>query len=131
MKNKTRKFSNTQQRRIILDELRKTETHPSADELYEAVRRRIPQVSLGTVYRNLNLMSQNGQIRKLELSARQKRFDGRIDEHYHIRCPSCGSVRDLESSEINHIDRHLNDLLENDKIQGYRLELIGKCSKCK
>ena len=66
----------THQRRIILEELRNTRSHPTADEVYEIVRKRIPKISLGTVYRNLELLSESGVIQKLEIGGTQKRFDG-------------------------------------------------------
>ena len=61
----------TRQRQIILEELRKVVTHPSADEVYEMVRKRLPRISLGTIYRNLEILSENGDIQKLELGLKQ------------------------------------------------------------
>ena len=66
----------TYQREIILEELKKTKTHPTADELYTTVRQRIPHISLATVYRNLETLANSGLVRKLEVIGRQKRFDG-------------------------------------------------------
>ena len=66
----------TRQRRVILEELRKVKTHPSADEIYEIVRKRLPRISLGTVYRNLEILSESGDIQKLEPGCSLKRFDG-------------------------------------------------------
>lgn len=85
----------TKQRRIILDELRKLTSHPTADELYEIVRRRLPRISLGTVYRNLEVLSENGDIQKLESAGNQKRFDGNAQAHCHVRCLRCGRVGDV------------------------------------
>ena len=85
----------TKQRRIILDELRKLTSHPTADELYELVRKRLPRVSLGTVYRNLEVLSENGEVLKLESAGSQKRFDGDVREHCHVRCVRCGRVGDV------------------------------------
>ncbi|WP_461210668.1 Fur family transcriptional regulator [Desulfocurvus sp. DL9XJH121] len=86
----------TKQRRIILDELRKLTSHPTADELYEIVRKRLPRISLGTVYRNLEVLSENGDILKLESAGSQKRFDGEARAHCHVRCVHCGRVGDVE-----------------------------------
>lgn len=85
----------TKQRRIILEELRKLTTHPTADELYEIVRQRLPRISLGTVYRNLDVLSENGEVLKLESAGSQKRFDGDVHPHCHVRCVSCGRVGDV------------------------------------
>ncbi|MCI5226738.1 MAG: transcriptional repressor, partial [Candidatus Electrothrix sp. AX2] len=85
----------TTQRQILLEELSKVSSHPTACELYEIVRKRLPRIGLGTVYRNLELMVHAGMIRKLELGGKQKRFDARTDLHYHVRCSFCGKMADL------------------------------------
>lgn len=125
------KLSNTNQRRIIIEELRKLKTHPTADELYAIVREKLPQISLGTVYRNLELLAEAGKIWKLELSGKQKRFDGNVNRHFHMRCSNCGRIEDMEADEMSEIDDKLNDLVDKLKVDGYRLELSGLCSKCK
>ena len=125
------KLSNTNQRRIIIEELRKLKTHPTADELYLIVRKKLPQISLGTVYRNLELLAEAGEILKLELSGKQKRFDGSTENHYHLRCVKCGKVEDVEPEKMQGIDEKLNELVEKLKIDSFRLELCGPCSYCK
>jgi len=119
----------TRQRQVILEELRKVNTHPSADEIYEIVRKRLPRISLGTVYRNLEILSANGEIQKLELGCSLKRFDGVAQEHYHIRCLDCDRVIDVPSGFdvcITH------ELAENTdfKIIGHKLVFIGICPAC-
>ena len=125
------KLSNTNQRRIIVEELKKLDTHPTADELYVIVRKKIPQISLGTVYRNLELLSKKGEILKIELTGKQKRFDGNTENHYHLRCTVCGKVYDIEIDNMPEIDRKLNELVEKLSLEGYRLELSGICDSCK
>jgi len=120
----------TKQRKIILEELRKLQTHPTADELYEKVRSRLPRISLGTVYRNLEYMASCGMIKKLNIDERQKRFDGETVNHYHIICLDCGSVDDL------FIDFSINpdELLKEKtpyRVDGYELVFSGLCPKCK
>lgn len=119
----------TRQRKIILEELRKVDTHPSADEVYEMVRQRLPRISLGTVYRNLEILSKTGVIQKLEPGCALKRFDGNPHDHYHIRCIQCDRIVDV------HFDVDLNLPREaceasNFKIIKHRLEFIGLCSAC-
>ena len=119
----------TRQRKIILEELRKVNTHPSADEVYDMVRKRLPRISLGTVYRNLEILSRSGEIQKLEPGHTLKRFDGNPNEHYHIRCIQCDRVVDA------HIDNELNvdDAISETsdfKIIGHKLEFIGLCPRC-
>ncbi|AAS97566.1 transcriptional repressor [Nitratidesulfovibrio vulgaris] len=85
----------TKQRMVILEELRKVDTHPTADEIYAMVRSRIPRISLGTVYRNLDLLAESGEILRLEAAGTQKRFDGNTMHHQHVRCIRCGRVGDV------------------------------------
>jgi Fur family ferric uptake transcriptional regulator len=119
----------TRQRKVILEELRKVDTHPSADEVYELVRKRLPRISLGTVYRNLEILSETGEIQKLELGCNLKRFDGIAQDHYHIRCLHCDRVIDAPAG----FDVAVKHELKNAggfKILGHRLEFIGICPAC-
>jgi Fe2+ or Zn2+ uptake regulation protein len=119
----------TRQRKVILEELRKFMHHPSADEIYEAVRKRIPRISLGTVYRNLEVLSELGEIRKLEFGGTIKRFDGDPEDHYHIRCNLCDRVDNVPMPHLADIEERIN--LQTDyRIIGHRLEFIGLCPEC-
>ena len=122
-------FRMTTQRKVILEELRKVDTHPSADEVYEMVRKRLPRISLGTVYRNLEILSERGEIQKLELSGTLKRFDGVAENHYHIRCVDCGRVVDAPVDCDIEINNQLRDAT-NYRIIGHKLEFIGICPAC-
>ena len=119
----------TKQRQVILEELRKLNTHPSADEIYKVVRRRLPRISLGTVYRNLEVLSELGKIQKLELSGSLKRFDWNTKKHYHIRCVRCNRVDDAPIAPLNQLE---NDLYKATvfEIIGHNLEFIGLCPEC-
>ena len=119
----------SKQRQVILEELRKLNTHPSADEIYKVVRRRLPRISLGTVYRNLEVLSALGKIQKLELSGSLKRFDWNTKKHYHIRCVRCNRVDDAPIAPLNQLE---NDLYEATvfEIIGHNLEFIGLCPEC-
>jgi Fur family ferric uptake transcriptional regulator len=119
----------TQQRRVILEELRKLDTHPSADEIYEVVRHRIPRISLGTVYRNLEVLSELGEIQKLELSGLLKRFDWDTSKHYHIRCVRCSRVDDAPIAPLNQLDNELYGATVFEII-GHNLEFTGLCPEC-
>ena len=113
---------------VILDELRKLSSHPTADEIYEIVRKVLPRISLGTVYRNLEILSEMGLILKLEIDGDKKRFDGKIKKHYHIRCLNCNRVYDI-SPETVKIDYSANNL-EGYKIINYSFHFIGLCKEC-
>lgn len=88
---------NTKQRTIILNKLREVKTHPTADEIFAMTREELPKISLGTVYRNLELLARQGDILCLENGGTQKRFDGNIMRHSHVRCAQCGRIGDIES----------------------------------
>jgi Fe2+ or Zn2+ uptake regulation protein len=123
------KLRMTRQRKIILEELRKVNTHPCADEIYESVRRRMPRISLGTVYRNLEILSRLGEIQKLEVGGILKRFDGLAENHYHIRCTSCGRVSDVPIPTMEGLEDDIQGISEF-TVLGHRLEFIGKCGDC-
>ncbi|HHB76359.1 MAG TPA: transcriptional repressor [Desulfobulbus sp.] len=120
----------TTQRQIILEELSKVKTHPTAGEVYDMVRKRLPRIGLGTVYRNLELMAENGMIVKLEVGGTQKRFDATTDAHYHIRCSCCGRVDDID---VPVIDSLVDAAADNSSYQilGHHIEFTGICSKCR
>ena len=120
----------TKQRRIILEEIRKLKTHPTADEVYEIVHERLPKISLGTVYRNLDRLSECGEIAKLETSGSQLRFDANTDRHYHVRCVHCGRVDDLDGVRIRVPEARVQEAVDYD-IVGHRLEFLGVCPQCK
>lgn len=118
----------TSQRRIILEELQAVTTHPTADEIYAVVRQRMPRISLGTVYRNLEVLSSLGLVRKLENAAGQKRFDGDMSPHCHIRCEVCGKVGDIfNAPDISAIGRSVETQFE---VTGVSLEFTGICPEC-
>lgn len=71
-------------------------SHPSANEIYEQVRKQLPHISLGTVYRNLDVLCEQGLVRRLHLGGGQTRYDGWLEEHCHVQCVSCGRVDDAE-----------------------------------
>ncbi len=126
---KQKKLRMTQQRKIILEELTKVNTHPSADEIYEMVRLRLPRISLGTVYRNLEILCELGEIQKLELSGSLKRYDWNPKKHYHIRCLRCNRVDNAPIAPLKQLE---DDLYESTvfEIIGHNLEFTGLCPEC-
>lgn len=119
----------TRQRRVILEEVVKCRDHPRADQIYERVRRRLPKISLGTVYRTLDLLSERGLIRRLELGGNRMRFDGRVEEHYHIRCLECDRLVDVDSRQFACIDIP-DEEMSGFRILGHQLEFFGLCPDC-
>ena len=119
----------SRQRRMILDELRATRIHPTADEVYGLVRRRLPHISLGTVYRNLEALAASGRIQKLRLGCAQSRFDGDATRHYHVRCTGCGRVDDVAMKPLRAIENALAKVAGYRALD-YRLEFMGLCERC-
>ena len=124
-------MNNTVQRKVILEEMRNVKFHPTADEVYDLARKRIPNISLATVYRNLEKMAKNGDLIKLDIAGRRKRYDADLSGHYHFRCRSCGGVSDLNLSIFSKVLSGLDGLKGKEGIEDYSLEFSGVCSKCK
>lgn len=120
----------TQQRQVVLEELKRLTSHPTAAELYEITRARLPKISLGTVYRNLKLLADNGVIQKLQLSGSQARFDGDPGRHDHVRCVGCDRVDDLSDLPGDFVKGEAESPSDYG-ILGFRLEFIGVCPECR
>ncbi|MEK6201205.1 MAG: transcriptional repressor [Desulfobulbaceae bacterium] len=119
----------TTQRQIILEELVKVTSHPTANEVYDMVRKRLPRIGLGTVYRNLELMAETGMIHKLEVGGTQKRFDATIQPHYHVRCLECGKVDDINIAVQQDINETAAQACHY-QILGHHIEFTGLCVDC-
>ena len=124
-----KKRRSTVQRCVILEELQKLEIHPTAGELYEIVRRRLPDISLGTVYRNLVLLSDSGIIQKLEFGGGEACFDGKPDKHYHVQCIICGRVDDLRDLP-GKMSIKLPVETDEFRITAHRVVFYGTCKNC-
>ena len=120
----------TRQRSVILDTLLSMKSHPTAGELYAVVRRQLPSVSLGTIYRNLDLLARSGQLRKLEAGGSQARFDAVLEPHHHVRCGACGRVDDVAITREDRI-RRPEESIHGFRITGFRIEYDGYCPDCR
>ena len=121
----------SKQREAILRVVKGTTSHPTADWVYEQVRREIPNISLGTVYRNLKLLKQEGQILELNFGNTLVRFDGNTQYHYHFICEQCGRVFDVSSDE--RMERAMLSRIAQEtgfRITLHRCELRGLCRDC-
>ncbi len=116
----------SKQRDAILNELKSRYDHPTAMELYLAVRERIPNLSLGTLYRNLAQLEECGEIVKIH-DGHQDRFDGNALPHTHFKCNTCGRVYDIHQQKAYSFD--YNDEYIG-QIDGYTLMLFGICKQC-
>ena len=118
----------THQRRIILEEVQRQQYHPSAKEVYDAVKLRLPNISLGTVYRSLGVLVELGLIRKVEYGE-YARFDANLADHHHLICTDCNQLLDVDAP----LPEPLNTQqfkARGFEVQGYKLELYGLCPTC-
>lgn len=123
----TLKYS--RQRQSIKDYLLSTVEHPTADTVYMNVKHEFPNISLGTVYRNLNLLADLGEAVKITIPNGGDRFDGRTTPHYHFFCTNCGKMVDLDMDSIDHI----NEIAGKDfdgMIETHTTTFYGKCGDC-
>lgn len=118
------------QREAILNELRSMTSHPTAEELYNRLRVSMPNLSIATVYRNLEQFSQAGLVMKLDCGGELKRFDGNINIHPHLRCSDCGRVSDMENSKLAQLQDELVNMLPELDCSTLRLEFCGVCKNC-
>lgn len=126
----TRRRRHTPQRQVVLEELLAVPSHPTASELYARVRGRLPRISLGTVYRNLEVLCEDGLARKLTLAGGETRYDGQLHRHDHVRCTACGLVRDLPPGTAP-LGTPVPAEAVGFRIDGYRLEYQGLCPACR
>lgn len=107
-----------------------TSWHPSADWIYGEVRKEISNISLGTVYRNLNMLKAEGTIVDLSFAGSPSRYDGNCRPHDHFRCGKCGQVFDIEGRVNGDLDTKVAQDHGFD-VLGYRLEFYGFCPDCR
>ena len=119
----------TKQKEAILRLVKSTNSHPTADWVYEQVRREIPNISLGTVYRNLKLLQQEGKILGLEFAATITRYDGNTQNHYHFVCQQCGYLCDLDEPVDTEHDERIAQKTGCDVFY-HRSEFYGLCKDC-
>jgi Fur family ferric uptake transcriptional regulator len=120
----------TKQRQLILEELKAMDHHPTADEIYHRVREKMPRISLGTVYRNLEKLAASGVIRKFDYAGSQMRFDADLHGHHHIRCARCGRIDDIDGApDLRESDREMA-ARTGYRLTGSRIEYLGICPAC-
>ncbi|MBN1649026.1 MAG: transcriptional repressor [Spirochaetales bacterium] len=118
----------TKQKSEIMRTLQQATDHPTADMIYERVRKMLPSISLGTVYRNLERLVQKGKILRIPTGS-QNRYDGNTESHAHFRCISCGCIEDIFFPETD-TDFFAGLETGDRKITGIYLEYHGYCANC-
>ncbi len=119
----------SRQREVIMDFLKTRKDHPTADIVYTNVRQQYPNISLGTVYRNLTLLADIGEIQRLRVGDGVDHFDADISPHYHFVCTECGSVVDLVMDNIDDIV-DIAGMNFDGKITGHVTYFYGICGNC-
>ncbi|WP_342757582.1 transcriptional repressor [Kineothrix sedimenti] len=119
----------SRQREVIKDFLCTRKDHPTADMVYMNVRQQYPNISLGTVYRNLTLLTERGEIRKISVGDGVDHFDADTSPHNHFICKRCGSVIDLEMESIEHISESARQNFDG-YIEGHVTYFYGLCGDC-
>ncbi|MBI1917493.1 MAG: transcriptional repressor [Planctomycetes bacterium] len=122
----------TRQRAAVCAYLKSVQTHPTAEQVFAAVRKEIEKISLATVYKALEALVEAGVAARLVSDDGTARYDGRSDAHYHLRCLATGQVRDLPLSYdpelVNRLAPQLGEWLRQQgfELSGHRLELVGR-----
>jgi Fur family ferric uptake transcriptional regulator len=125
-------MSMTRQRKIILEDIDRDNYHPTADEVYYNVRKVLPKISLGTVYRNLDLLTEKGVLNRLDTGLGPRRYETVKHQHYHVACSLCGRIDDIDMPDLTEV---IGGALKGGNQAGYsveahRLEFYGLCPDC-
>ncbi|MDO5381290.1 MAG: transcriptional repressor [Eubacteriales bacterium] len=127
-------MKHSRQRDAILNHLQSRQDHPTAEAIYNSVRQEYPNISLGTVYRNLSMLVDIGSVIKVPCDDGSVHFDGRVSPHYHFQCLNCKKIIDLEISEETRMyEKKIVDMAEKEfagEIEGKATFFYGKCSAC-
>jgi Fur family peroxide stress response transcriptional regulator len=119
----------TKQRRVVYDTIKNTYSHPTADWVFEQVRHSLPKVSLGTVYRNLGVLKEEGLVQEIYGNDRRAHYDADISPHAHFSCESCDQIIDVRN--VKTIDwKTLKDLV-GCEVDDQKVIFAGRCAGCR
>ncbi|HIY53846.1 MAG TPA: transcriptional repressor [Candidatus Agathobaculum merdavium] len=121
---------NTVQRQIVLQTVLQMHDHPTADTVYAAVAAEHPSISKATVYRNLNQLATQGEIRRVPVPNGADRFDFNTSEHYHVRCEKCGAVYDVHMPNMNNLLEEVEDA-SGVEVRRFDILFEGVCKNCR
>ena len=123
------KYKRSRQRERILNLLRNTDTHPTASWIYDEIKKDFTNLSMGTVYRNINILLDQNLIQKIEAGSSFDRFDANVSTHYHFICRECGNIDDLQMDVLEDLNTDLSKLT-NYQAERHRLDFYGLCPSC-
>lgn len=121
---------NTIQRTLTLEAVQRLQNHPTADEVYAEVSAEHPNISRGTIYRNLNQLAESGDIADLKVPGGADHYDHISEEHYHVRCTRCGRIFDVDMEYIPDLEQSIHDT-HGFQFTGYDLMFRGICPDCR
>lgn len=124
------KYKRSRQREEILKILRNTDTHPTASWIYDELKKEFNNLSMGTVYRNVNILIDQNLVTKIESGSSFDRFDGKVSPHYHFICRECDSIHDLPMAVMEEINEQADSITGHD-IKEHRINFYGLCEDCK
>jgi Fe2+ or Zn2+ uptake regulation protein len=119
----------TIQRQMLLEAVAAL-NHPTASEVYAFIREQYPNISMGTVYRNLNLLAQKGELRILHIPDSPERFDLLTTQHYHMRCKKCGEIINIDTDYLAEIDEKISRAT-GVRIDHHQIFFLGVCKNCR
>ena len=120
---------NTIQKDLVRNAVYEMKRHVTANEVYEFIKEAYPTIGKGTVYRNLDILVEEGNLRKVEVPDGPNRFDLTLKNHYHVRCVNCGEISDVDMDEILGLLEKIHDTHGTDFL-GYDILFKGICPKC-
>ena len=129
-KDKENKYRRSKQRERIIELLRSTGSHPTANWLYDKLKDEFPDLSMGTVYRNLGILFEQGLIKRIDFGSTFDRFDANIVPHYHFICEECGAIIDLKFPVDSDLNKRVNEVTGLTP-QRHNTQFYGLCKKCK
>ena len=118
----------TRQRRVVYDTIKETHSHPTADWIFEKVRAEVPKISLGTVYRNLSVLKDEGVVREIYGVDRRAHYDADLSPHAHFICSDCGQIWDVFG--VPEVDWRTLKELVGCEVSDQRLDFQGCCAAC-
>jgi len=124
------KYRKSKQRNKILEILKNTNIHPTVDWIYDKLKKDFPKLSIGNVYRNLNILVEQKLVRRMDFGSTFDRFDAVRAPHYHFICEHCGAVIDLDLSYDDKLNQKAMDS-SGCKVHDHKIQFYGLCDKCK
>lgn len=120
----------SKQREEILEYVKSVKTHPTAKMVYDNLKKTIPNLSLGTVYRDLSVLSESGKLQRIKIANEKDRFDGDLSSHFHAKCVKCGEIFDIDACDFLNYDKDIEKKLDC-VVLSHDVIVNILCSKCK